>query len=137
MKYKKKFMELKILMKLNEIKELCNGIFWFIDNEILDFPVVDLDDTTIGLSKKGTSFNHKKVWDSLSNKITRGEEYNYYPRGRVEINRLGRVTIWINPNLNDSKYLQQIKSKFGISSSTNVNVKEDHSEHYKCYLDKD
>ena len=120
----------------NEIKELCSGIFWFIDDEILDFPAINLDATTIGLSKKGTSFNHKKMWDSLSNKITHGKEYNYYPRGRVEIDRLGGVTIWINPNLNDSKYLQQIKSKFGIRPHNDVKVKEDHSVHYKCYLDK-
>ena len=123
--------------KFNETKELCSGIFWFIDNEIFDFPATNLDDTTIGLSKKGTSFNHKKLWDNLPNKVTYGKEYDYYPRGRVEIDRLGRVTIWINPHLDDPKYLQQIKLKFGIMSSTNVTVKNDHSEHYKCYLDRE
>jgi len=121
--------------KLNEIKELSNGIFWFIDNKIFDFPAVNLTDNTIGLSKSGNSFNHKKVWESLSTKITQGKRFDYYPRGRVEIDKLGRIVIWINPNLNNFKSLQQIKLKFGIRSHNDVKVKEDHSEHYKCYLD--
>jgi hypothetical protein len=123
--------------EFNETKELCNGIFWFINDEIFDFPVINLDDTMIGLSKKGTSLNHKKLWDNLPNKITHGKKYDYYPRGRVEIDKLGRVTIWINPCLNDPKYLQQIILKFGIRSSTDATVKNDHSEHYKCYLDRE
>ena len=51
---------------------------------ISDSPELDLN------SKKGNSYNHKKLWDSevKGNNNYRPynkKEYNYYPRGRVEI----------------------------------------------------
>ena len=38
-------------------------------------------------SKSGNNFNHKAEWEKLDRCVTFGQQYNYYPRGRVEIKK--------------------------------------------------
>jgi hypothetical protein len=114
-------------------EEMTNGIFWFIDYEILSFPFNENENA--GVSKSGVSYNHKKFWAILGGKITHNKPFDYYPRGRVEIDKRDVVHIWINPNLNSDNYILQIKRDFGITDDIMPKIHIDNSEHYKCYLD--
>ena len=141
--------------QLQEAKELCSGIFWVIsDNDDLSnhiFLMFDIpcnpDGTLSGApslslnAKSGSTYNHKKVWDSeiknnskhrLYNKV----EYDYYPRGRVQISH-NRADIYLNPNINTPKFIEEIKKNFGLSSHNipAVRINTDGSAHYKCFLD--
>lgn len=45
--------------------------------------------------------------------ITHGKEYNYYPRGRVEI-KGGKAVIYLNPALNSEEMLAELTRLFGL-----------------------
>ena len=118
------------IRKLNESKELSNGVFWDIDGELLAFPYYD-GYYTDGIAKSGDTYNHKKLWPDIKpNKCNK--PYNYYPRGRVVVGN-NKVTIYMNQNV-DEKLLSEIKREFGIIDD-NYRIVYDNSEHYKCYLD--
>ena len=110
-------------------KELSRGIFWDVNGELLAFPFVE--DNLTGIAKSGNTYNHKKLWPFVKPKGC-NKPYNYYPRGRVEINNKGKVIIYMNPNVSES-LLSEIKIEFGII--TEPRVIYDNSNHYKCYLD--
>lgn len=110
-------------------KELNRGIFWDVNGELLAFPFVE--DNLTGIAKSGNTYNHKKLWPFVKPKGC-NKPYNYYPRGRVEINNKGKVIIYMNPNISES-LLSEIKIEFGII--TEPRVIYDNSNHYKCYLD--
>ena len=110
-------------------KELNRGIFWDVNGELLAFPFVE--DNLTGIAKSGNTYNHKKLWPFVKPKGC-NKPYNYYPRGRVEINNKGKVIIYMNPNVSES-LLSEIKIEFGII--TEPRVIYDNSNHYKCYLD--
>ena len=118
---------------IQAVKESVNGIFWYIDDEdeLLCYPFGSAGN--IGLAKSGDTYNHKKFWKELTPKGCR-RPYNYYPRGRVDWDRLGRPTIYINPNINE-EVINQIKSDFGIRPSDECKIQYDYSNHYKCHLD--
>ena len=42
-------------------------------------------------------YNHKRIWETLPHKVTRGKAFDYYPRGRVELKN-GRVSLTITNN---------------------------------------
>ena len=111
-------------------KELNRGIFWDVNGELLAFPFVE--DNLTGIAKSGNTYNHKKLWPFVKPKGC-NKPYNYYPRGRVEINNKGKVIIYMNPNVSES-LLSEIKIEFGII--TEPRVIYDNSNHYKCYLDE-
>lgn len=141
---------------LREAKQLCSGIFWIIsdnydlsDYKLLTFPIpcspegkIDSSELSIELnSKKGNSYNHKKIWEETvknnnQHKPYNKEEYNYYPRGRVEIAH-NKATIFLNPNINKPDKIEKIKHEFGLFSYNipEINVINDGSSHYKCFLD--
>lgn len=110
-------------------KEMSRGVFWVIDGELLAFPYVS--GTLGGVAKSGNTYNHKRLWDDVK---PRGcnKPYNYYPRGRVDITNKGIPIIYINPNI-DEDIIKQVRTEFGLRADPIV--REDWSEHYKCYMD--
>lgn len=105
------------------------GVFWIIDGILNSFP---FDGTqTNGIAKSGDTYNHKNLWEFVKPKSC-NKQYNYYPRGRVEITNKGKPLIYMNPNI-DIAFIEDIKNDFKIM--TDVCVRYDYSEHYKCYLD--
>lgn len=106
------------------------GVFWIIDDKLHSYPFNDTQ--TDGIAKSGDTYNHKKLWEFVKPKGC-NKLYNYYPRGRVEITNKGNPVIYMNPNI-DFDYIDGIKKDFEIF--TNVCVRYDYSEHYKCYLDR-
>jgi len=140
---------------LREAKQLCSGVFWILsdnydlsEHKLLMFDIPcdqngHLENTpSIKLnSKNGKSYNHKKLWEEeIKNnseyRLYNKKDYNYYPRGRVEISN-NKATIFLNPNINKPLFIDEIKDKFGLYSYNipEVNVKVDGSEHYQCFLD--
>lgn len=77
-------------------------------------------------------YNHKRTWEMLPHKVTRGKAFDYYPRGRVELKN-GKVTIWLNHNISD--LIDVIKSEYRLNSLSSVKVRVDGSLHYKCHFD--
>jgi hypothetical protein len=108
-------------------EEMTNCIFWFIEDTILSFP--NDENENAGISKSGVSYNHKKFWGSLCCKNTHNKPFDYYPRGRVEIDKRGGVHIWINPHLNSDKYILPIKRDFGIPDADELKIHIHNSEH--------
>lgn len=144
------------LKKLNEEEllvediDLYKGIFWIVDlkniennkNYCFKIPTNifgDVLDNTIQLNaKSGTTFNHEKVWKELPSTLTHNKEYNYYPRGRVELSN-GIARIYVNPNIYTDEVKQFLINEFNLlphNGIKRVDMKADGSDHYKCYLDK-
>lgn len=109
------------------------GPFWYNDEtgEILSFPY-DPDQLESAKSKNGLTYTHKKLWKEIAGQYSK-YPYNYFPRGRVEIDNKGRSIIYMNPNVPDS-VVSEIRSQFGIPSG-DVRIIYDNSSHYKCHLD--
>lgn len=87
-------------------------------------------------SKSGQNFNHKAEWQKLSRSVTRGQPFNYYPRGRVEIKNR-KATVYLNPDLNNTVVLNEIIENFELKNQQDLKsiaVKSDGSSHYHYYL---
>lgn len=110
-------------------KELSRGVFWDIDGKLLAFPFQTGD--TTGVAKSGLTYNHKSLWPHIKPKGC-NKGFDYYPRGRVEIDNQGRATIWMNPNVSES-LIPELRTQFGITSQPIIQI--DGSSHYKCHLD--
>lgn len=133
-------------MKLKEDRTLYSGVFWVKDinnptNELFFLIDTDLEGNPCSLdglnAKSGITYNHKLLWNELSRKETEGKPFNYFPRGRVQIKN-GVVDIYLNPNLNRDDIIDLIIDNYNLTSKNGIRkirVHEDHSEHYKCYLD--
>ena len=106
------------------------GVFWLIDDELL---AVHFDeDAKYGLSKDGNNYNHRLLWEHVKPpKCNKG--FDYYPRGRVEINKRGEAIIYLNQNI-DERDIIRIKEVFSLSEGTRIHY--DGSDHYKCHLDQ-
>lgn len=138
-------------------KQLCRGLFWILTDSydlsdwsllIFDTPCdasgnIDNEGNVIFNSKKGNSYNHKKLWEDkvINNnkyKPFNRQEYNYYPRGRVEVSN-NKATIYLNPHINITEIINDIKKEFGLSflNISEVNIVADGSNHYQCFLDWD
>jgi hypothetical protein len=141
---------------LIEAKELCSGIFWIIsddydlsDHKLLMFNIpCDVNGLSLNSSlnlnaKSGLTYNHKNTWE---NDIKYNNDhfpynrktYDYYPRGRIQISH-NKAIIYLNPHINQPKFIDEIKYEFGLSSYniSEVEVKTDGSKHYQCFLDSD
>ena len=141
---------------VTEAKELSSGIFWIITEDpgisyyellMFDIPCDSEGNTTENMtklnSKNGLTYNHKRIWDEVvkgSNiyKSFNRKEYNYYPRGRIDIAN-NKATIYLNPNINRDDIIEEIKREFGLSeyNISKVRVITDNSFHYRCFIDKD
>ena len=142
---------------ISDSKELCSGIFWIVsdysdlsDYKLLMFEIpCDIDGNAVGCheiplnSKSGSTYNHKKTWESeIKNNSTHKpynkKSYDYYPRGRVEISS-NRAIIYLNPNINTNTVVDDIKRSFGLNqnSISSVKVSADNSYHYQCWIEQD
>ena len=100
---------------------------------ILIFPVKN----HFSSAKSGITYNHEKLWSQLPQKLTHGKPYNYYPRGRVQINH-GKAIIYLNPNIATEKVKQFLIQEFNLTARNGINkvvINVDGSNHYKCHLD--
>lgn len=69
----------------------------------------------------------------LSKEITKGKEYNYFPRGRVEVNK-GRITIFLNPGINNEVVINKVIKEFELQYIDNIRIVSDGSRHYGYHL---
>lgn len=117
---------------ISAAKEQSTGPFWYIpeDDKLIAFPF-DPDQFKDSRSNNGLTYTHEKLWPKIAGAYKK-HPYNYYPRGRVEIDNQGRSVIYMNPNIPDSA-IPEIKTEFGIRCE--AIVKTDGSSHYLCYLD--
>lgn len=134
--------------RLVEDSQLYKGIFWIVnlDDYSLNSNYCFLIPTNLNgdnienvdvNAKSGTTFNHERTWNSLPRKLTQGEKYNYFPRGRVEINH-GKAIIYANPHICNNELKNFIIDEFNLNKHNGISeiiVKADGSEHYKCFLD--
>ena len=111
-------------------KIMCKrGIFWVIDDTVIAVP---FDQEDRGFPKVGNNYNHRLLWDYVKPPKC-NKSFDYYPRGRVEIDNKGRPVIYLNPNI-DERSIHTIIEAFAIKDEI-PRIHYDGSEHYKCYLD--
>lgn len=120
------------------------GIFWCInhntDEPSLISKAVECDingnvavsDVTY-TSKSGANFNHKIEWKNIDKSISKGKDFNYYPRGRVEVKNSG-VIIYLNPDINNDLVIGKIIEEFDLKGVGDIKIKSDGSKHYE-YID--
>jgi len=125
---------------------MYKGIFWITDVENLDnnepylFKILTNENGEVLGSefelnaKSKQTYNHKKTWKLLSNKLCCGKEFDYYPRGRIEIKNSTAI-IYLNPNIATDEIIDYLIKVFEIN--INTKIIKDNSEHYQCYLDKE
>lgn len=140
----------EILQLIYEDSQLYKGIFWIKDiNNISDSKlyfqipcnsngdVISNNDNIEFSSKSGKSFNHENTWKSLTKNDTDNKPFNYYPRGRVEINN-NKAIIYCNQNIANNELKRWCIDKFNLNNHNGIKdviLKIDNSNHYKCYLD--
>ena len=111
-----------------ENRHAKRGVFWVVDGALLAFPFDGaIPDAT---AKRGNTYNHKRLWEHVK---PHNKPFDHYPRGRVELNARGEAVIYMSPHVGEA-FLPAIKTAFGLTGEPVV--KYDHSEHYKCHLDK-
>ena len=123
------------------------GPFWIIANSQIDIQKgnftllsklipVDYNGNYLDDSKGTKGFtSHKKLWNEYQLKYN--VEYDYYPRGRVEISR-GIVTVYHSPHIPQDELKQWLIDKFNLTTHNGIKkikMIADGSEHYSCYLD--
>ena len=139
-------------MILKEDKQLYRGIFWITDidniySSKLYFQIPcdssgSIDDMEFKIpdtmsSTGSDNYNHKRVWNSISNKETKGKPFDYYPRGRVEISN-GIAKVYHSPYIDQNDLKYWVIDKFHltpVNGIKKVKMIADGSSHYHCYLD--
>ena len=86
------------------------GVFWLIDGELLAVPYDD--SSSVGISKSGNNYNHKLLWEHVEPRKC-NKPFNYYPRGRVELNNKGEPGVYMNPNISE-EFIPTIMDIFEI-----------------------
>lgn len=109
--------------------EAKRGVFWLIDGKLLCFPFDK--SAEYGVAKSGNTYNHKLLWEYVRPK-GRSKPYNYYPRGRVEIDAKGRPVIYMSPHIG-SEHIPKIMEAFSLQGEPRVII--DGSRHYRSHLD--
>ena len=128
---------------------LYKGLFWIenldnIDSNDTIFRLnCDKDGNLIGenpygidvLGKSGDTLNHKKLWNTLPSSVTNNKDFDYYPRGRVEIHN-GKAKVFITQYLVNyqDQILHFVKDKFNLTVDNGIkecNIFIDGSEHYR------
>ena len=109
--------------------KISRGVFWVIDGKLLVFPFVE--NSEYGVAKSGTTYNHEKLWNYIKPRKC-NKPFDYYPRGRVEINGKGKPIIYMNSNIGGS-VIPAIKEEFGLRDEPIIHY--DYSKHYRCHLD--
>ena len=122
------------------------GLFWCVnydsDKPTLIIKAIDCDISGKAItnnvqytSKSGRNFNHKIEWNRFSKSITKGKQYNYYPRGRVEINN-SKISIFLNPDINKDVVIRKIIEEFDLVMIEDIRIISDGSSHYRYYGQK-
>ena len=104
-------------------------MFFLIGGELLTVPFDGAHSE--GIAKSGYTYNHQKLWEHVRPKGCRCA-FDYYPRGRVDINNKGNAVIYMSPHIG-SEYLGEILRDFEIEGSCQIRF--DHSRHYHCAMD--
>ena len=91
------------------------GLFWYVDGELLCFPVSGDEADTVGN-------NHRRFWETLPHSLTGGMPYNYFPRGRVEL-RHGKAVVYLHPSL--------CTPEISLPDEMQLSLKADGSRHYR------
>lgn len=136
---------------LCEYSDLCRGVFWIPDvNDIyksnLYFQIpcdsngnIDSEFTISSdmASKNTDNYNHKNLWSTLSKNYTNGKPFDYYPRGRIEINR-GIATVYYSPHIPQEELKSWVIDRFNLTTHNGIKkikMIADGSNHYHCFLD--
>ena len=87
-------------------------------------------------SKSGDNFVHKIEWDKISENNRNNHPYNYYPRGRVEINK-GKIKIYANPVIICDEEARGLIVKTFELKEREKEIKwiADNSKHYQYDID--
>ena len=113
-------------------------IFLIIINTVNSYGEITNDDDLSLNDRNKTTYNHANTWKVLPKRLTHGKPFDYYPRGRVEINNC-KAIIYANPNICTDEGKNFIISEFNLNTHNGINeviLKADGSSHYQCYLDK-
>ena len=109
-------------MKLNEIRKEDDfyliGPFWIISKSLEDLNkghfwipcrtfLVDWEGNYVQRVPK-SQFTHKGIWE---NEMQSSKPYNYYPRGRVSVNK-GNITVNIPEGLNEDLVIREVAKKY-------------------------
>lgn len=140
--------ELNEALRLNEDRELYQGIFWIVDMNNLEnnkpYCITIPSDSEGNVdgegltAKSGTTHNHKKMWEMMDHKLTKNKSFDYYPRGRVQIAN-NKAIIYMNLNIYKEEIVDFIVDTFNLTKYNGINKivpKADGSSHYKCCLDR-
>lgn len=120
----------------------CEGVFWFIDDELLAYPEQ--------VDSKGmwsTTLEHIKIWEHIKdNYLVNGKtvKYNYFPRGRVVVNAITNngildhydAYIYIDNCINNEDNLNTIKQEFNLFNCEIKYIGSEGgitSDHYTCH----
>lgn len=136
------------MLNINESSELSKGIFWIKDIDNIKDSIIYFDipcnsngdiesNEFVSNAKSGNTYNHENTWKELSSNITDNLEYNYFPRGRIEISN-SKAIIYCSPYIANDELVNVIIDKFNLykhNGITKIQLKADGSNHYKCYLD--
>ena len=109
--------------------ETKRGVFWLIEGKLLCFPFDE--NAEYGLAKSGKTYNHKLLWEHVRPAGCH-VPFDYYPRGRVEIDGKGRPVVYMSPHIG-AEHIAEVIKAFSISADPIVRI--DGSRHYKSYLD--
>ena len=99
------------------------GMFWYVDGELLCFPVSGAEVDTVGN-------NHRRFWKTLPYSLTGGMPYNYFPCGRIEL-RHGKALVYLHPTLCTPKIDIRIRHAFSLPDEMQLSLKADGSRHYR------
>lgn len=117
--------------KNDEKQRISGGVFWLIEDGILAIPYVE--GVREGLAKSGKNYNHRLLWNHVKPEGC-NREFDYYPRGRAEIDSKDRAVIYMSPYI-DKAYVPQIMDAFKIDGP--VRIHYDGSRHYQCHFDRE
>ncbi len=112
-------------------KEGPRGVFWLVEDELI---IARYEEgATEGLSKAGNNYNHEKLWESVKPKGC-NKNYNYYPRGRVEVSNKGKPLVYMSPYIGNEQ-VQEVLEVLGINEDPIIHI--DGSKHYHCHFDEE
>lgn len=86
------------------------GVFWIMEGEKI---VSVKEPWDAQHAPSAEVFDHRAQWEKLPGEVTRGEPFDRYPRGQVEI-RNGQVTVYSHHSLIHNPYPWMISAEFGI-----------------------
>ena len=105
------------------------GVFWIVERELLAFPF--REGSMPGMAKSGKTYNHRLLWPYVKPVKCR-KSYDYYPRGRIDINGKGEVVIYMNPNIGE-EWIPILCQMFELDKAPVIRY--DYSKHYRCWMD--